>query len=275
MVLHLGYDEVIAGVKDLGLESFELGVGRELKSGVGLNISTKEERKEVTRRLRSEGVHICALLVANDFAKEDVKAEIKWVVDACRAASALGVDVVRIDVPHQMKTGTTLEDYARLTARCVQQVIDETKDLDVSLGMENHGRIGNNREFIEGVLNAVKSERMGLTLDSGNFYWYGYPLDEVYTLIESFAPYVKHTHIKNLSFSRERRQVRRTIGEDYPKTAAPLYQGDIDLKRVVNVLKKTGYDKDLTIEDESLGNFPPEQRLGIIRKDVEHLKSLI
>ncbi len=274
MVMWLGYKEVIAGVKDLGLESFELALRRDLKGEAGFDVSTEKGRREVVKRLKSENIRICALLVANDFAKEDADQEIKWVVDACKAASSLGVDAVRIDVPRS-KPGFTLDESAKLTAKCIREVIERTKGLDVSLGMENHGAIGNNREFIQMVLSAVRSERMGLTLDTGNFYWYGYPLDEVYEIIESFAPYVKHTHVKNLSFSEERRKIKRKLGEDYPKTAAPLHKGDIDLKRVVSTLKRAGYDKDLTIEDESLGNFPQEQRLDIVKREIEYMKNLI
>ncbi len=116
---------------------------------------------------------------------------------------------------------------------------------------------------------------MGLTLDTGNFYWYGYPLQEVYKIILDFAPYVKHTHLKNVSYSEERRNVVRKPGEGWPKVAAPLYVGDINLERVVDMLNKAGYDKDLTIEDESLGNFPREQRAEILRKDIEFVKRLI
>jgi len=283
-ILWIGYKEVITGVKDLGLKSFELAVEKDLKPApykdmgetvsIGFDVSTEKKRRELTRRLESENVEICALLVSQDFAKEDVKAEIKWVVDACKAASSLGVSAVRIDCPRH-KPGVTMEEYAKLTAKCIREILEITKDLDVPLAMENHGVIGNNREFIQEVLNTVKSERMGLTIDTGNFYWYGYPLDEVYDIIESFAPYAKHTHLKNLKFSEERQKVMRKPGEDWPKSAATLYEGDVDHKRLINILRKAGYDRDITVEDESLGPFPLERRVEIIRKDIEYLKRFV
>jgi len=273
IVSWLGYKKVIECVKDLGLETFELEVKRNLNLGLEFDISTEKKRREIIKRLESENVRICAFLVANDFSREDVEAEIRWIIDACKAASSLNVDVVRIDSIH--KKHVSMKECTRLIAKYIREIIAGIKDLDVSIGIENHGIIGNDKEFLREILDSVKSERVGLTLDTGNFYWYGYPLDEVYEIIELFAPYVKHTHIKNLSFSEKRRNVRREPGEGYPKTASPLYKGDIDLKWVVNTLKKVGYDRDLTIEDESIGNFPLEQRLDIIRKDVEYMKSLI
>jgi len=274
IVSWIGFKDVVAGVKDLGLKSFELNVGRDLKSKAGFDLSTEKSRKDVVNTLKSKGVQICALLVANNFAKEDAEAEIKWVVDSCVAASSIGADAVRIDSPHRAPNAT-MEQYTERTVKCVREVLERTKDLEIPLGMENHGVVGNDRNFVREVLETVNSERMGLTLDAGNFYWSGYPLSEVYEIIESFAQYAKHTHFKNLSFSKERQQIRRQPGEGYPKTGAPLYSGDIDLGWVVKKLKKSGYDGDLTVEDESLSNFPQEQRVDIVRKDIEFMKRLV
>lgn len=284
-VLWLGYQDVITGVKDLNLEGFELYVGRNLKGEIyrdmgqtvssGFDVSTENKRRELVERLKAEDLKIAAILVENDFGREDTEAEIKWVEDACKIAPSIEVDVVRINSIMRPKPDIPMEDYSKLTVRCIREVLERTKDLNVSLAMENHGFIGNKREFIQNILETVDSERMGLTLDTGNFYWYGYPLDEVYEIIESFATYVKHTHIKNLKFSEERQKVMRKPGEEWPKSAAPIYEGDIDHKHVIDILKKSGYDRDLTIEDESLGKFPLEQRLGIIKRDIEYIKSLI
>jgi len=67
----------------------------------------------------------------------------------------------------------------------------------------------------------------------------------------------------------------RKPGEGWPASAATLYEGDIDHRRLVNALRHAGYDRDLTIEDESLSQFPPDQRLDILRKDIEFVKRLI
>ncbi|MCD6166289.1 TIM barrel protein, partial [bacterium] len=71
---------------------------------------------------------------------------------------------------------------------------------DTFFGMENHGEYSNNPEFLQTVFSALKDSRIGITLDSGNFYWYGFPLDEVYQLFTELAPHTKHTHIKNISY---------------------------------------------------------------------------
>lgn len=55
----------------------------------------------------------------------------------------------------------------------------------------------------------------------------------------------------------------------------PLYEGDIDLKRVIRVLREAGYTGDLTIEDESLGKYVEEERKIVLKKDIEFIKKLI
>jgi len=281
-VVWVGYRDVFAGLKDLGLRGFELYVDRNLKGGqytdmgytfsLGFDLSTDQKRRTLIEELESNGLTICAVLVENDFGRDDIKAEIKWVVDACGVASSLGVEAVRINSVMRPKLGVIEEEYVKRTAQCVGEILQRTKD--VSLAMENHGVIGNKREFLKAVLDAVNSERMGLTLDTGNFYWYGYPLGEVYKIIEDFAPHVAHTHLKNLTFPENRKGVMRKPGEDWPTSAATLYEGDIDHRRIVEALRRAGYDRDLTIEDESLSHFPPDQRVGILRKDIDFIKRL-
>jgi sugar phosphate isomerase/epimerase len=55
----------------------------------------------------------------------------------------------------------------------------------------------------------------------------------------------------------------------------PCMRGDIDHRRIVDALRHAGYERDLTIEDEFLGQFPSDQRVRILRKDIEFVKRLI
>ncbi|MBO3802350.1 MAG: sugar phosphate isomerase/epimerase [Candidatus Brockarchaeota archaeon] len=280
----VGYESVLDGLNDLGLGGFELYVDRGLKGGeyedmgeivsLGFDLSTEEKRRILLEELKSRKLVVCALLVENDFGREDVKPEIEWIVDACRVAPTIEAKVVRINSVMSPKAGVPDDDYVKRTVSCIKEVLKRTNGLGVYLAMENHGVLGNKREFIKAVLDGVSSERMGLTLDTGNFYWSGYPLKKVYEIIGTFAEHVKHTHVKNLSFPPNRREAARAPGEGWPNSAAPIYEGDIDHKKVVNVLRKAGYDGDLTVEDESLGNFPAKERLGVLKKDIELLKGL-
>ncbi len=281
----LGYADLFSGLKDLGVSSFELFVSRDLKestyqdmghtTALSFDFSTEASIQTFGDKLSAAGVKVCAILIENDFGRADLQAEIDWVVNACKVGAALDVEAVRIN--SIMKPRQTLSEaqYAQTTASAIKAILDQTAGLTTCLALENHGVVGNKRELIRDLLATVGSDRLGLTLDTGNFYWFGYPLDEVYAIIEEFAGYVKHTHLKNVSYAVPDRQKRREPGAGWPDTAATIYAGDIDHKQVCTILRTAGYDGDLTIEDESLGGFPKQRWLEVIRKDIEYVNSLL
>ena len=56
----------------------------------------------------------------------------------------------------------------------MKQIIEATEATGVGLGIENHGKTTNNPEFTGPLFDRVGSDRLGLTLDTGNFYWFGH-----------------------------------------------------------------------------------------------------
>jgi sugar phosphate isomerase/epimerase len=120
----------------------------------------------------------------------------------------------------------------------------------------------------------VGSPRLGLTLDVGNFYWFGHPLSKLYKIVEKFAPRVFHTHCKSIAFPAGQREQQRPVGWEFGRYTCPLYAGDIDYGRVVEILKKAGYANDLCVEDESLSHFPNAEHAGILQREIEYLKKL-
>lgn len=277
----VGYDRLFDGLRDLGVSSFELYVDRSLRTSryvdmgyeveLGFDVSTRESRARLRRVMEDEGFSVSAVLVENDFSME-LEKEVEYVVKACEVASDLGVNVVRINAVMREAPGYKLSDYVERTARAVRECLKECSGLEVSLAVENHGTIANREEFLVELLDRVGSERLGLTLDTGNFYWYGYPLSRVYEIIGELAGYVKHTHVKNCRAPLGKaEEVRKPGGVEM----APLYEGDIDLSKVFTLLKRAGYDYDANIEDESLGSFGEKDRKLVLKRDIAYIKSII
>jgi sugar phosphate isomerase/epimerase len=125
---------------------------------------------------------------------------------------------------------------------------------------------------MDGVLQRVDSPRLGLTLDLGNWYWFGHPLSTVYEIYAKYGPRTVHTHVKSIRYPQELREQQREIGYRYGEYCCPLDEGDLDFARAIRILRENGYDGDLVIEDESLGKFPPEERAGVLRRDVATLR---
>ncbi|MBS7609336.1 sugar phosphate isomerase/epimerase [Candidatus Bathyarchaeota archaeon] len=274
-----GFQDVFSGLDALGLKSLELAISKKKEdpaetrplSALGVELSREgiEDLKETFKR---KGISVCAILLDNDFSKEDLNGEVKYVTEACAIAQELGVKVVRINAVMKEIPGASLLDYHRLTVKGIKACLRKAEDLGISLAVENHGIIANKFGFLIRLFKVIGSELFGLTLDTGNFYWFGYPLEEIYDIVYGLAPFVKHTHIKNGRVPADRRDRKRKPRD---MNMTPLYEGDIDMKIVVETLKDAGYDHDLTIEDESLGNFPVEDRKAILVKDVDYMRKLL
>lgn len=278
---HGGFASVVEGLKALELNAIEVEVWSDMTvmsvtdPRQRISIGSDDGLKVFESELQGHGIIISAFLVSNDFGKPDVDEEVGWVTQVVKTAFRLDIPAVRVDAVMRGWEALGLDGAVRLFAENIKRVLDATDDTGIALGIENHGSLGNRPEFLQAVLEAVSSQRLGLTLDSGNFYWFGHPLSHIYEIQRQFASSVKHTHIKNICYPEELREQQRPIGYEYDKFVSPIYEGDIDHAIVVGILKKAGYDGDLCIEDESLGKFTPDERRQILKKDVEHLKSLL
>jgi len=261
--------EIAAIEIDIRLDGSMPHLGQKLgKSGAILNESAATE---LGRRLKDEGISVSALLLGTDFSSEDPDQQVEWAVRSTRAAEILGAPAVRIDTATKNQTFSH-EQVRENFIRRIGQVLQRTSGSPVGYGIENHGHISNNPQFLDGVFAAVGDARLGMTLDTGNFYWYGMPLQDLYRTLEHFAPRAKHTHIKNINYPAEMVEQRRPVGYEYGKYCCPLDEGNIDIGRVVKILKKAGYQADLCIENEALGKYAEDQRMGIIQRDAAVLK---
>ncbi|MFM7320175.1 MAG: sugar phosphate isomerase/epimerase family protein [Armatimonadota bacterium] len=216
-----------------------------------------------------------ALLLATDFNNADPSGERDWVVGAAEAAATLGVPALRIDAMMTGERDLPLAERQERFAAAMRDIVERTSGLPVVFGIENHGIQGNDPEFLEGLMDRVGSTRIGMTLDTGNFYWAGHPLEDVYRILARLAPRTVHTHVKNIAYPAEVRQARREAGWEYGRYVCPIPDGDIDHARVVALLAHAGYTGDLCIEDESLDRFPVAVRVEHVRAAAEHLRACI
>ncbi|MEN6608046.1 MAG: sugar phosphate isomerase/epimerase family protein [Bryobacteraceae bacterium] len=276
MLKHLGKPDPWSAAKAVGAEVIEVAVddkfGLPLLSYPGrqYTLATDEGIKQLSNDVKESGLKICAFCLSNQFeARADF--EVDFSAKVARIAKKLGVKVIRIDVvPRKL----TVEQFLDPAAAALNKLIEATKGTGVSFGVENHGRGANNPAFAVPLLERVNSKRFGLTLDVGNFYWYGHPRPKVYELVEKFAPRVVHTHCKSIQYPADQRDVQRAIGWEYMKYVAPITRGDVDYKRVVKILRAAGYKGDLCVENEGLGKLPEADRIAELAAEIKYLKDL-
>ena len=279
MLAEVDARRVFENLRELGVGAVEIEVRQDystpsIRRDDGRPHSVKDAAAiaELKQRLSDPGVRVSALLVSTDFASPDASSHVDWAVRAVHAAAELGAPVVRID-PLTRNTSLGMGEVLVAFNRHVYDVLKRTRGVPVDLGVENHGPVANDPRFLDHVFAAAKDDpRLGLTLDTGNFYWFGHPLAEVYRLIQRYAPRTKHTHIKNINYPKEIAERTRPIGLDYGKYCSALDEGNLDLRRVVSLLRTGGYDRSLCIENESLGKFKEEERPQILKRDAKILR---
>jgi sugar phosphate isomerase/epimerase len=282
MLAEVDARRVFENLRELGVAAVEIEVRQDystpsIRRDDGRPHSVKDAAviAELKQRLSDPGVRVSALLVSTDFASPDASSHVDWAVRAVHAAAELGAPVVRID-PLTRNTSLGMGEVLVAFNRHVYDLLKRTRGVPVDLGVENHGPVANDPRFLDHVFAAAKDDpRLGLTLDTGNFYWFGHPLAEVYRLIQRYAPRARHTHIKNINYPREIAERTRPIRLDYGKYCCALDEGNLDLRKVVGILRNGGYDRDLCIENESLDKHPPEQRLAMLARDVRALRAAI
>lgn len=200
---------------------------------------------------------------------ERLEQELEWTRKVVVAAQRLKVGVIRIDV---VPRKTPIGEFMPVAIDACRKLCEIAAGGGVRLAVENHGKWTNDPQVLDQLFDGVGSDRLGLTLDPMNLYWFGHPLDDVYRICEKFAPRAFHTHCKNLSYPKEQRNVRREMGWQYKEHAAPVYEGDVDFRRVAAILRKAGYSGDLCLENESLKRFPPEEWPGVLKRELAFLK---
>lgn len=233
--------------------------------------ATPEDLAALKADLQAAGLKISAFLMSNKFAARPDQ-EVELTIKAAKAAQALGVPAIRLDVvAHSKDAG----NFLQVAIDALKKVIAGTESTGILFGVENHGRTTNDPEFLNALFAGVGSKRLGLTLDTGNFYWFGHPLTKVYEAFARFAPRVYHTHCKSIKYPADQREVQRPMGWKYGQYCCPIYEGDIDFPRVVKILRDAGYKGSLNIENESLGKRTPEECKAILAKEIQHLKSCL
>ncbi len=274
------FGNIAPGLREMDISAVELEFYRDLSlhslnEDVRVPVWDPEDLVSYQDKIGRLDIEVAALLLHNDFSRDDIEKEIDWVTKCIQIAAKLHVKAVRIDAIMEKHGEWGTEKCIDTFARCMQQVLENTQQYDVEMGIENHGKIGNDPEFLDKVIEKVGSNKVGITLDTANFYWSGMPLERVHETIEHFAPVVKHTHIKNINYPIDVREKERETGWEYSKYASDLEEGDINIERVVKALKNAGYTNSLCIENESVYRKDDKEKKNSLIRDAQYLKKLI
>ncbi len=270
---HIKETDCWTALKSIGAQGVEATIAEDLSlprlfhPTRKYSVATPDDQAALKADMEAAGCKITAFAMHNQF---DVRPEeeIQWTLKVARAAQTLGVPAVRIDV---VTRKADLPDFLRFSTDILKKIMAASEPTGMVFGIENHGKTTNAPEFLEALFVGVGSDRLGLTLDTGNFYWFGHPLSKVYTLFEKFAPRVFHTHCKSIKYPADQREIQRPMGWKYAEFNCPIDQGDIDFHRIVEILRNAGYRNDMCVEDESLGKLAASECTATLAREIQHL----
>ena len=265
-----------SAMKWLGVTGVEIEVNTELACPVlyhpekKYSLATASDIRILRDDLGKNGLFVTAFLMHNRF-DERLEEELEWTGKLIDAAQNLDTKVIRIDVVPRRTQG---EEFLPFAIKACRRLCDIVEGTSIRYGIENHGSITNDPDFLQRLFDGVGSPNLGLTLDAANFYWYGHPLDELYKILERFAPRAFHTHCKSIRFPENNRNIQRPMGWEYNQYSALIYEGDIDFSKVAEILRKVNYQGDLCLENETLGKYPENQHAGILQKEIALLRKI-
>ena len=147
----------------------------------------------------------------------------KWI----NHAAEMGAPCMRI-FAGAAPEGSSEEEAIRWVVECIRECADLAAQRGVLLALENHHGVTSTAEQVLAIVGAVKSEWVGVNLDTGNF-----RTEDPYADIAKLAPYAVTTHFKT---------------EITPSSGA---KEKADPKRIVGILRDAGYRGYLTLEYEA------------------------
>ena len=206
------------------------------------------EAEKVAKLVESHGLKVSALSAGNDFVlldEEEIKRQVERMRRICGLAKILGTNVIRTE-GGRPKESVPQERWAEAIAGCLKRCLDFAEEMDIYFALDNHGLVTNDAELQVRIFEMVGSKRVGANLDTMNYRWFGHDLQTIARFYELIAPYVFHTHLKDGTGSRENYR------------GAALGEGEIDLRKAIECLRKAGYDGVWCVEYEG-----PETEGGV------------
>ena len=245
--------ECVAKAKEMGFETMEF---------IDMAGSCYEEQVANAKQIRTEadrlGVKIAAYTIGANLYQatpEARAAEVERLKKQLDIAKILGADVMRHDVCYQLgKTGSSRSFDLMLPtlAAAAREVTVYAETLGIRTCSENHGYIAQDSDRVERLFNAVNHDNYGLLVDIGNFVCVD---EEPAHAVSRVAPYAVHVHAKDM---RVRSQ---PIGGCKNPTRGCNYfggtvigEGDVPVRKCLNILRRAGYDGVVSIEFEGEGD---------------------
>ncbi|OKP98695.1 sugar phosphate isomerase/epimerase [Paenibacillus sp. P46E] len=252
---------VLETIADLGAEHAEI-------VPLGFNLIDNPELTDVILKTAADrGLELSNYAIGANFAGLDTemrRKEMERVKREVEVCAALGIQRMRHDVASSPDLSIVhfLEELPQLADAC-REIADYASGFGITTSVENHGYFIQHSDRVQALVSAVDRENFRTTLDVGNFLCAD---ENPLTAVAGNLKIASMVHLKDFYV----RPQDRHPGEGWFQSSggnwlrgAIVGQGDIDMPRVLRLVKESGYDGYISIEFEGLEECRKGTRLGL------------
>ena len=216
--------------------------------------------------------------------------EIARIETIMNMAKEMGIKKFRNDVcagahPLRINTPEQFEEDFPVFVKAVKELADYADSIGLSITLENHGLYVNGADRVIRILRAAGKENVGLTVDVGNFLCVD---EDPVVSVQKAIKYADMIHLKDFYIRKVEKMYpqngmyvnfpeipnvkprkRPTTPEEwaamipsfgYVGTAAGntilrgaiIGQGDMDMWKIISIIKNSGYEKEISLEFEGM-----------------------
>jgi len=257
----LTVEGVITTIAELGAEHVEI-------VPLGYNLLEQPQLIEVIKNTAQDsGLILSNYAIAANFSdlvatafRQEVE-RVKRHVDVC---AQLGINKMRHDIAFSKDTSYEhfMSEFNRFV-EAASEISQYAAQYDITTSIENHGYYVQHSDRVRKIIEAVNRDNFKMTLDIGNFLC----VDEnPVTAVASSLPLASMVHVKDFYV----RPADHIVSEGWFQSASGkwlrgsiLGQGDIDMLKVLKLVKESGYDEYISLEFEGMEECLKGTRLGL------------
>ena len=235
-------------------------------------VDNPELADQIKEKAKSLSIELSAYSVPANFVQDTEEAfneEVERIKKHVDIVNRLGIKILRHDVmlftlqPEEMTIHYFEKHFSKLV-KGSQQIADYAAQFGITTTIENHGFNVQTSDRVQSVIHAVNRENFKTTLDVGNFLC----IDEDPLVgVKKNIKYAATVHFKDFYIRPYYENPGdgvwfRTVNENYLRGAI-VGHGDLNIREIMKLVKKSGYDGYLTVEFEGMEDCKVGSKIGM------------
>lgn len=235
-------------------------------------VDNPELADAVCNRAKEVGIELSNYCLPANFVQETEEAfnqevvRIKEHVDLCHhmGIKHMRHDVTAFTLPPEKITIKWFEENLHLMVEGSQQIADYAAQFGITTTIENHGQCVQHSDRVQRVLLEVNRSNFNTTLDVGNFLCVD---EDPIVGVKKNLPFASFIHFKDFYI---RPYDEKPGGGKWFTSANGNYlrgaivgQGDVNIRKIVKLIKDSGYDGYVSLEFEGMEECKEATKIGL------------